>query len=138
MKILNDATFNDLMQKATNYDAVVNGMVASGANADDITPQSILDAMEPKDDTDDDKPDVTALNQQIKTLTSERDSAVERAETAENRVTELEQIPGSESAGGKKPIHDGNAEPSVEEVNSYAKSHQNDFASCVEKVRSIL
>ena len=135
MKILKDAQFDELSEKANNYDAIVTAMVAAGANADDIKPQSILDAMEPKDEADGDKPDVEALNQQIKTLTSERDALKTRAEKAEQRVTELEGLPADETAGGKTPKRDENADASLDELTAYAASHNKDQASVIEMVR---
>lgn len=137
MKILKDNEYAALKIKADNYDTVVNGMVEAGENlsAEDITPASILEAMEPADNTE--GVDVSELNQQINALTTERDNAVTRAEAAEARVSELEEIPAEEPVGGKSPKKEESDAVSVDEANNYIKS-QKDFASSIEMARKLL
>lgn len=142
MKILKQETYDQLIAKSANYDAVVNGMVSAGANAEEVTPEAILAAMEPGESAaaaagaDDEV--VEGLKQTITELTSERDELRQRAETAEQRIDELEKVPAAEPIGGKTPPA-GNAggKSSLDEVNASLNSTK-DFASAVEKVRSIL
>ena len=141
MKILKQETYDQLIAKSENYDAVVNGMVSAGANAEEVTPEAILAAMEPGEPAEaagaDDEV-VEGLKQTITELTTERDELRQRAETAEQRIDELEKVPAAEPIGGKTPPA-GNAggKSSLDEVNASLNSTK-DFASAVEKVRSIL
>ena len=142
MKILKQETYDQLIAKSEKYDAVVNGMVSAGANAEEVTPEAILAAMEPGEPAaaaagaDDEV--VEGLKQTITELTTERDELRQRAEIAEQRVAELEEVPAAEPIGGKTPPA-GNAggKSSLDEVNASLNSTK-DFASAVEKVRSIL
>ena len=141
MKILKQETYDQLIAKSENYDAVVNGMVSAGANAEELTPEAILAAMEPREPVaaaagvDDEA--MEGLNRTITELTSERDNLSQRAETAEQRVAELEGTPAAEPVGGKTPgMNAGNAS-SLDEVNA-SLSTTKDFAVAIEKVRSIL
>ena len=141
MKILKQETYDQLIAKSEKYDAVVNGMVSAGANAEEVTPEAILAAMEPGEPAaaaagaDDEV--VEGLKQTITELTSERDELRQRAETAEQRVAELEAIPAAVPVGGKTPgMNAGNAS-SLDEVNA-SLSTTKDLAVAIEKVRSIL
>ena len=98
MKILKQETYDQLIAKSEKYDAVVNGMVSAGANAEEVTPEAILAAMEPGEPAaaaagaDDEV--VEGLNRTITELTSERDELRQRAETAEQRIDELARMTG--------------------------------------------
>lgn len=133
MKVLNNSDYDKLKAAADNYQAVVDKMVEAGANADEITPESILEAMTPAEN--DDSSAVEELTTQINTLTTERDDLQQRAEKAEARVSELEALPAVEPAGGKTPKKSDTAESSLDEVNEFAKSHAKDQASVIEMVR---
>lgn len=139
MKILKQETYDQLVAKANNYDNVVNAMVSAGANAEDVNPESMLAAMEPHEREGESAADtqvVDNLNQTITQLTIERDDLRQRAETAEQRVTELEGIPAAAPVGGKNPEPGAQGASSLEEVNTSLKSK--DFASRVEMVRSLI
>ena len=83
MKILKQETYDQLIAKSENYDAVVNGMVSAGANAEEVTPEAILAAMEPGEPAEaagaDDEV-VEGLKQTITELTTERDELRQRAD----------------------------------------------------------
>ena len=139
MKILKEYEYDLMKSKADSYDAVVNAVVEAGndISAEDVTPESILDAMEPKDAADVDTTAVDELNQTIADLNSQVSALTARAETAEARVAELEALPADEPVGGKAPVSDEEGGSSLDEVNAFVKSSK-DFAASVEKARAIL
>lgn len=136
MKVLKDNQFNEIKEKAEKFDAIVAAMTENSEDikAEDITAELIIEAMTPSEDGKDSS-EVEELTTQINTLTTERDALQQRAETAEARVSELEALPAEETAGGKTPKKSDMAESSLDEVNTFAKSHANDQISVIEMVR---
>lgn len=136
MKVLKDNQFNEMKEKAEKFDAIVAAITENSTDikAEDITAELVIEAMTPSEDANDSSK-VEELTAQINTLTTERDALQKRAETAEARVSELEGIPAEETVGGKTPKKSDAPESSLDEVNTFAKSHANDLASVIEMVR---
>jgi hypothetical protein len=80
-KILTDAVYTALKQKADNYDAVVTAVVGNGegVTADNVTPDVIAEAL-----------NATGENVNTEELQTQLTAATQRAEAAEQRAQELE------------------------------------------------
>jgi len=109
VKILTVAAHTALMAKADNYDAVVGALVASneGLTAEDVTLEVIQGAMSADDAASaarvlELEASEGVLNSTIATLTTERDSL-------QSQVDAFAEIPGAESAAGKKPAAEATA-----------------------------
>lgn len=139
MKILKDNEHELLVKKAANYDAVVSAIVENGAgiSAEDITAQTILNAMEPKDEAVVDTTAEDELTDTVETLNAEIKTLTNRAEAAEARVAELEDVPAEEPVGGRAPASGEEGGVTLDEINTAVKSSK-DFGTSIEKVRSIL
>ena len=129
-KILRDSEYNSLKQKADNYDAVVTGIVAAndGLTAEEVTPEVITEAINASGSED----NSTELQTQL-------DAAVERAETAESRVTGLETENANlrGSAAGESAQVTTKVEPAGENetIAAFADSHAGDTAAIWEQAK---
>jgi len=131
MKILSDAEHKKLKEKADNYDAVVNAVVASGEGItpEDVNPDVIAQALNTAGDDPDSDTRVSTLETEVRNLTAERDNL--KAEVEELRI-----LPGSESVTTKKPLAESSAVVSDELLDFANKNKGNTLSIAAKMVES--
>ena len=128
-KILKDSDYNSLKQKSDNYDTVVNAVVANNESlsADDVTPDVITQALNASAGDDS-----TELQTQL-------NAAIQRAETAESRVSVLETENANlrGSAGADPAVVTTKSDPGAapESIADFADSNAGNTAAILNRLK---
>lgn len=137
MKCLKDEEHAALKQKADNYDAVVQSILAKNENlkAEDVTPEVIENALNDADGDDAGTSEkinqlqskADNLQEQLNTVTGERDAL-------QTEVEELRELPGADSVSTKKPKAEASAVV-TDDLLSFAQSNKGNTMGILAKMK---
>lgn len=133
---ISEEKFNALKTKAENYDKIITALVAKSKDvkAEEITSDMIVEAIKEADNVD-----VTAIQQQLDTVTTERDTAQARVTELEKEVEDfkldnkaLKKVPSEPTAETKR---EGDANATAETIEAFADAHAGDTYAILGKLQ---
>lgn len=137
MKWLKDEEHAALKQKADNYDAVVQSILAKNENlkAEDVTPEVIENALNDTGGNDAGSGEkITQLETQVNNLQEQLNTVKGERDALQTEVEELRELPGSDSVTVKNP----KAEPSAEatdDVLEFARANAGNILAIAAKMQ---
>lgn len=137
-KILSGAAYLALKEKADNYDAVVNSIVASneGLKAEDVTLETIQTAIttEVDESVTANANRITELEGTVSTLTTEKTELESTVVTLTAEKEELMKLPGAESVIAI-PELDSNPDEGADTMLAFAEKHKGDTMAIAAEMR---
>ena len=137
-KILGDAAYNALKQKADNFDLLAQSVAAKGdgVEASDVTLENIQAVINAEETAGDDilQAAVTELEGTIETLNSTVTELTTERDALQTKVEALSALPGAESINAVKPAAEASA-VETDDLIAFATEHAGDTIAIANKMR---